>query len=449
MILRSARKATHRVFIVSLLLLPVQASGQLYINEVLENPPGHSFSESSWEYIELYGMPEMPLDGFAIVVFKGGVDDDRNGIPEIEPHVDEVFFLDGMETDSTGLALIFNTSQDHNAIGIESIVGQHSPHARSFQSCAPGSRVGPMRLDHDGSSTYMLVRGFDRALADSVLSPGSEHDTNFDGKIDCFFPHNGDTALPRFQIVDVLSWSNRGGKEYGWLDGYELSETHGINPDALSRVAFFDAPPRLGSYTKDVRDSAGRVTGFKVLDTSIADESCVYGVLDSATFPETMVYFTGSDLEGWSQTKAPTDQMAMPIVLTGEDPEPDSDPFPSPMRRSFNGDVLTTDLGVEAFRLTPGSLNDHPSGTITQERIVRGDLNCNGGVDRDDLEVARILVGTSIDDRYAATEGSSEFRWHGAALQRLIRLVELSDDESGLDRSVSPQDLEMLESLAH
>lgn len=423
---------------------------QLVLSEILENPPGHSFAESAWEYIEFYGAPGVELDGFAVLVIKGGADDDRNGIPEIQPHIDEVFLLDGMRTNEQGFALIYNTLPETHRSGIESLIPPdmlHGGHARSFQASAPASREGAMRLDQDGSSTYLLVRTNDARLFDAILAPGTEIDADFDGRLDLYQAPPPQTYEERLQIVDMVCWSNRGGKEYGWIEGQEISETHGINPDALSRIRFYLANPGAGHRTKDEIDPAGRISGFQVLATSIADESFVYGVLDSQRFPNEIRYYTGSDLEGWPQTKSPTDSRALPIIRSGHDPEPDSDPFPKPSRRSAQGELRLTDLDVDGFTLTPGTFNDHPAARFTQQRFIQGDLTFDGVVDEDDLHLASILMDASLNERVESIHGWTDARWQGPALQQVLALANLSDDEPGLDITVQEDDLSVLRSL--
>ncbi len=433
------------------------ASAQVFLNEILDNPPGASFAENQWEYIELYGRAGMSLDGYVLLVLKGGVDDDRNGVPELMPQVDEVFLLDGLRLSGDGMLLLVNSDPNTGrsvlsaiASGETDYTGREGLHARAsatFQQIGVDRTRTAPRLDHDGSSTYMLVRQVVPTVLAEVLVPGHEHDVDFDGRFDVFTPELTDAErVRRFQIVDVVSWSNRGGKEYGWLSGYELSETHGINPDGLSRVAFYVDPPSVGSRTKDRRDHAGRVVGFEVLPTSIADESFVYGVLDSAAFPRSLAYYTGSDLDGWPQIKSPTDVGALPYEIDRVDPEPDTDPFPRHVRQSVSGEVLLADRDVAGFGLTPGVLNDLPGRGQYQQRLVLGDLDFDGDVDENDAAIAEALLGASPDD---VLESSTfiDAKWQGGSLQRVLALVELHDDEEGEDAIVSEEDVRQVRAL--
>ena len=447
----------YAVWIAACLSLSGVARSQIFINEILENPPGASYAENQWEYIELYGRPGMLLDGYALLVVKGGVDDDRNGTPEIQPHIDEVFILDGLRLTNQGLLLLVN-SDPTTSRSILSAVFAHEtdfpgrdhiqPDASAtFQQVgADPSRSAP-RLDHDGSSTYMLVRNVPKNLAATLLAPGFEHDTDFDGRFDIFAtPPASGQSVQRFQIVDLLSWSNRGGKEYGWIQGHEISETHGINPDAISRIAFHVDPPSIGSRTKDRRDHTGKVVGFSVLPTTIADESFIYGVLDSSRFPRSLAYFAGSDIDGWTQLKSPTDVRAMPYEISDQDPEPDTDPFPRYVRQSVSGQALLADTDVAGFGLTPGALNDLPARNIHQERLIPGDLDFDSDVDKIDISIAEALLGISIDDQL---ESSSliDFKWQGDTLQKVLALVELSDDSIGEDTTVTQRDVERVREL--
>ena len=79
---------------VAALTLAANASAQVVINEIFENPSGGS-ADDLFEYIELYGTPGMDLTGYAIALFKGGADD-GDDIPETPAEIDEAFSLDGL-----------------------------------------------------------------------------------------------------------------------------------------------------------------------------------------------------------------------------------------------------------------------------------------------------------------------------------------------------------------
>ncbi|MFI4870349.1 MAG: hypothetical protein ACIARQ_00925, partial [Phycisphaerales bacterium JB061] len=142
------------------------ASAQVFLNEILENPPGASFAENQWEYIELYGRAGMSLDGYVLLVLKGGVDDDRNGIPEIMPQVDEVFLLDGLRLSGDGLLLLVNSDPNTGRSVLSAIASGETDYAgregldakasATFQQIGVDRTRTAPRLDHDGSSTYML-----------------------------------------------------------------------------------------------------------------------------------------------------------------------------------------------------------------------------------------------------------------------------------------------------
>lgn len=442
---------------------------QVVINEVLENPPGAGTTENRWEFIELYGRPGLDLTGFLLVVIKGGVDRDRNQLPEVAPEIDESFRLDGYRLDADGFFVIYNTDQ----AGVSELAERFlTPNlafdpsrprtvdnrpwvnGASFRSLAVPSEQPSDRLDHDGSSTYVLVYARPARPGPSMAPNGQVegfrkgvfHDVDFDGTIDPVVDTPSGPALLRpFQMADELAWSNRAGREYTLLDENEISETHGLNPDAVARIAYYASNPNRGHRTKDEVDRTGRVVGFRVLPTSVADESFIYGVLDSERFPEFLEFFDGFDIEGWPQLKAPTDPMALPVHASARDPEPDHDPFPAPPLRSPEGKLFLQDLRVTGFSLTPGRPNDHPEGWIAQQRFVVGDIDFDGVVGPSDLAIAEALVGASLFDMIDNGAGApATYRWQGAAFQQVLALVNLSQRADEPTHVVTAADVESL-----
>ncbi|MEZ6242751.1 MAG: GC-type dockerin domain-anchored protein [Phycisphaerales bacterium] len=216
--------------IAALAALAPASLAQVVINEVLENPPGSD--DELFEYIELYGKPNTPLDGYIVCLLKGGSTD----VVEI----DESFQLDGLTLGSNGLLVIYNNTGGGTllppfASGTNSV---------SFTAAHVPSTDTPGKLGNDDSSTYVLLRG--------RPSPGSggfatdwrkdiAHDVDMDSHVD--FPHViGAAKLEPYQMVDDIAFSNNMGMEYTREDQDELDETPGFNPDALTRMRYYGNP---------------------------------------------------------------------------------------------------------------------------------------------------------------------------------------------------------------
>ncbi len=368
------------------------ATAQVVINEVLHNPPGASPIEEHWEYIELWGRPGLSLDGLAVLLINGGEDRDRNGTPEIEPHLDEAFTLDNHALGPEGLFTLYNASAaGESDVAAARWGGGPREHASSFIESSLDRNRTPGRLANEGSTTYLLVRldETERRLVSELATSGAVVDEDFDGVLDL-------QPLRELQILDALAWSHRGGREYTPTTDDELSETVGLNPDAATRIAYLPPQPRLGHRTINRTDDAGRVTGYEVVPTSRADESYVYGVLDGALFPDYIEYFDGYDFEGWKQLYAPTDVAALAYPLSVADPEPDHKPFGPPIRPSREGSMKLDDLPVAGMRLTPHAMNAHPSGGVSQRAFIAGDGDFDGVITEKDVEIARACVGMTM-----------------------------------------------------
>lgn len=235
-----------------LALLAAPASAQVVLNEVLENPPGST--DEFYEYIELYGRPGMSLDGFAVVLLKGGGD----------VEFDEAFGFDGLSLGSSGLLVLVNNTGGGSllpAFPADTTV------ATFTQTHIPTVDT-PGNLANDDSSTYVLVRR--RPVVTTGPFPTDwrkdvSHDVDFDGQMDWPF-EAGAANLRPYQMVDDIAWSHQGGFEYTREDQDELNETPGFNPDSITRVRyFFDAGPGPGLRAEEewCRGDLVSVTGLE------------------------------------------------------------------------------------------------------------------------------------------------------------------------------------------
>ncbi len=434
------------------------ARAQVFINEVLENPPGAGLHETGWEYVELYGSPGTPLDNMFFLVLKGGADDNRDGTPEVLPEVDEVFDLTGFVLGPDGFFtlvgnradgespiadLAFTTNTRFDPGKAESRSNARWSSAATFSAVSSrdqGSR--PPRLDNHGSSTYMIVRVDPDDPGRPALSPGTCHDADFDGEFDpIVFVNGAPVVWPMLQVIDEVAWSNRAGREYTISREHQISETHGLNPDAISRVAFYVDNPMRGSRTQDRASADGRVSGFVVRSTSTADESFFYGTLDSERFPKSLVYFAGYDIDGWPQLCGPTDRTRIPYGNLTADPQPDTDPFPAPVARDPRGDIYLDDLFPRGFAATPGRHNDHAPSGIKQFRVIPGDLDFNSVVDDVDVAIARALVGASIDDTVGDPGSPSglRYKWQGPVLQQICAALSALGTHGDSNRTITAE----------
>jgi hypothetical protein len=201
----------------------------------------------------------------------------------------------------------------------------------------------------------------------SVYDPGYSMwndtviDVDFNSRIDYGFEVPvGLAPLPvmvdPIQMIDDMAWTDNNGKEYARSQQSELSSTVGFNPDAISRIAYYMDNPMRGQRV----NSSGNT-----VSTRIADESWIYG--DIAGVSTDFNYDT-------IKYGAPTDQ--------GGDGFAD----------------IAINVGLDAFKLTPGTFNDHAATSISQFRFITGDLNFDGVVDDADLALFdTALLGADMD----------------------------------------------------
>ena len=341
-------------------LLAGNASGQVVINEVYENPPGTTtLNDAVLEYIELYGRPGMDLTGYAVALFKGGADLDHDGLPDnpLTVEIDEAFSLDGLSLGSDGFLVLYNGTPVTSLVPplLPANVTSASFFDAHIPNPAPNSGVGT--LSNGDSSTFILMRrrpGHSIVNGESVYGPGysmwndSVIDVDFNSRVDYGIEVPvGLAPLPLtidpIQMIDDIGWSDNNGKEYARSQQSEFSSTAGFNPDALSRVAYYMSNPMLGQRIN---------SNGNTVSTRICDESWIYG--DIAGLSIDLTYDT-------LHYGAPTDQ---------------------------NGDGfadIAINSGLDTFKLTPGTFNDHAGTGISQFRFITGDLNFDGVVDDADL----------------------------------------------------------------
>lgn len=433
------------------------ANAQVVINEVFENAPNGG--DQTWEYIELMGPPGLKLNGFALVNVKGGEDEDpSDNIPDGSdnqkgPEIDEAFSLDGWTIGPDGLFVIYNVGSfgftgldpflidnpSYQFFLPESPTNKRFLNGASFLTLSIPSVDIAGKLDNDGSSSYLLVRKRpNHSLNASGLSVyGAGYawkkdvtpDIDFDSKLDFGDEHTlgvpvwygqglegtQSTALQLepVQIVDAIVWSNAGGKEYapprlGVMEP-KLSETPKFNPDAVSRVRYMGANTLPGSTI----DNEGELR-----QTTVADQSWVYGEtlnIDPG-LPDYGVYkplfepgadVTLGTLDDELNHMAPIDPDGRRYSYDGPG---DANPLLAPFFQYSAaldpaGTLLFEPYDITGFRITPGSMNDAPTGTgltgtpiATQFRFVTGDINFDGAVDYADVSLISAAVGTDLDE---------------------------------------------------
>ncbi len=397
------------------LMTTAAANAQVVINEVLQNPEGSS--DETWEYIELYGRPGMDLTGYAIMVIKGGRDLDDNGVFDVGeevPEIDEAFSLDGLSLGANGFLVLYNDTGGFSNLIDLNLIDPAATIASFNATHIPSTDVAG-KLGNDGSSTYVLVRKrFDHSIngsGQSVYGPDYavrkdvRHDVNADGVVDFGTEVNLiNTFEPAmrvepYQMVDDLAWSHDNGREYHRDPQFEIEETPGFNPDMVSRLRNYLSNPQRGYAT---RGNAGGP--FTIQQTSIADESFIYGEMTTSfPGPGFFEYTTATDpVSGYIRTKAPTDPAATPYSGSC-DPEPDNQPNPG-CAASAGGAYHMTDLAFVGFKLTPGTFNDHPTdANLRQFRFVHGDFNNDGQINQIDRRLIEDRVGRTLDDTEPAT----------------------------------------------
>lgn len=396
---------------IAIAALAQAASAQVVINEVIENPPGSG--DEPWEYIELYGRPGMSLTGYAIACVKGG---NEFGAPA---EVDEAFQLDGLTIGSNGLLVVYN-----NTAGSSFIPAR----------CAPGTNVvtftarhipstdTPGKLANDDSSTYILVRKRPEhsiSGSSSVYGPGYawrkdiNPDIDYNSRLDSPGHPIGGLALDAYQMVDDVSWSHQGGKEYTRDNQQEISTTTGFNPDSISRVRYFGRNPRLGHRF----NSEGAVVSSRS-----ADEEWVYGDLISVP----LLQYDPARADGPTDPNGPRyDGSCDPDTTPGCSPNP-------------AGTYLFDPINLTGFACTPGGFNDGGVAGITQFRFVLGDFNFDGIADTEDHYLIHSRLGASLDDTESVEDDNNTpddaaddftytgWKWQGRSFNGLLAMMSMN-----------------------
>jgi len=446
-------KVSITMGLIAAALIAAAGNAQVVLNEVWSNPAGGGSSgDDRYEYIELYGKPGMKLDGYMLASVFGGADDGNN-IPgplptgwdqgDELPEIDEAWSLDGLTIGSNGFFVLYNNNGNNS--NIPALLPAATTRATYISKHIPTSDVAG-RIKNDGSATFILVRrrpfhtlvsngagGFTSMYDGSAnYFSGSRYawrkdvnpDVNCDGMLDLNgiatqngFPYLPETpvnsedtsysvvptpapmTLEPYQMVDDITWSNGGGKEYSRSQQQEISDTTNFNPDAISRIHYYGTNPNLG----DRLDSLNHV-----VPTHTADEEFIYGDV-----PTNSTRLYDATLSG-----GPT--------------------FPGQTPGSrFN------DISREGFAMTPGNFNDGVTTgafgvTVTQFRWVTGDFNFDGIVDCSDRELLESRLGATLDDTetHIKDRGTPEttddltitgwWKWQGRSFNALLSMLNMN-----------------------
>ena len=429
------------------------AQGQVVINEVCSNPAGIG-SDPRYEFLELYGTPGMPLDGYMLAAVFGGGDANNDGIPgplplgwtagNEMPEINQAWSLDGRTIGTNGLFVLYNNNLSNSLIPPKLAAATSSA---TFAQCnIPLGSATPSDIRNNGSQNYILIR---RRPFHSVSGATSTYatgyswyrninpDVNFDGRIDLngvgtviatMLPPAPETpvqsqepgapptpmpvTLEPYQMVDDLGCIDGDGRSYMRNSEQKISDTPGGNPDGISRVAYYGANPLRGWRIEHVTLATVR--------TRMADEEFVYGELDVNQI--TTMRFD-STLSG-----APTNQSGPRYNSAGV--------------LDAAGTYLFDDLSRVGYHMTPGTLNDVDSSAtgganITQFRFIRGDFNFDGIVTQADLALIQSRLGATLDDQITITDtrgttptaddvSRTAWKWQGRDFNALLAMMNMN-----------------------
>lgn len=264
------------------------AAAGVIINEVFTNPPG-SF-DSTREYIEFLGTPNMKLDGYAVAVIDGVLNRfyPLGSIPPapVAQEIDEFFSLDGLRLGANGLLVLAVSVPGNYTTALSDTTFQQ------WTNVWNGGLDTNGQQQNDGSKTIMLVRrrpgatqadpgnpaglrwGKDILVDGELITPvtdpqdGIDKDQFGDGGLDSGDANNmggftldlrGESTLADLsddlEVVDEVSYEQGRGWEYD-VDGrlvdlgvstigglperraHALDDPQGFTPDILSRVDY-------------------------------------------------------------------------------------------------------------------------------------------------------------------------------------------------------------------
>lgn len=425
--------------------------GQVVFNEVYSNPMGSGSFDDRWEYIELHGTPGMSLDGYMIASAFGGGDPDGDNIPGPLPdgwdtgdeiaEIDEAWTLDGLTIGSNGFLVLYNNANNNSAI--LPLLPAATTRRTFAQSHIPTTDTAG-RIKNDGSATYVLLRKRPHHSmngSQSVYETGYawrkdvNPDVNYNSRLDYGAEESvfgeddfgdqtiavpGPSILEPYQMVDDVSISNGGGKEYSRSQQQEISDTPTFNPDAISRVAFYGSNPERG-WRIDAQNQTVR--------TRMADEEFIYG--------ETP---TNNSLE-----YSPT--------LSGGPTDPSGQTYNEQGVPDQNGNYLFDDISRTGFNLTPGTFNDVDSTgqggiSIVQYRFVPGDFNFDGVVDCSDRELIVSAIAATLDDTMVYVDDNNTpgdasdditvnnwWKWQGREFQGLLGMLAMVSDGAAVTQA--------------
>ncbi len=275
----------------SLFMISGIAQGTVFINEVFINPPGPGGNpgegDGLYEYIELFGVPNRRLDGYAIAVLNGTKMSRQYPlgsippVPDPGPEIDEFFSLDGLTLGDNGLLVLGIGTPDPEWV-YSALLSDSNFQKRD--TIWNGNLDSPGEIFNNGSLTIMLIRnrpgiteanptdpngllwGKEIQHDHQLITPVNGYDQFGNGNIDRGEPNgmggythdltglwNSDLS-DDLEIVDEVSYEDSSGWEYD-TDGrhvdefssdcslphrhvHALDDPDGFSPDAISRVDY-------------------------------------------------------------------------------------------------------------------------------------------------------------------------------------------------------------------
>ena len=245
---------------------PTADQQKLRINEILINPSGGGSNDDRWEYIEVYGCPNTPLNGLALVI----VNDPSSASNDSE--IDEAIYIPAAgggvptyQTNSSGYFVFWNTNTTSNNLitqvqnsdvymelpantmrqtdedgDLLDLSGDDITDLTTRYECGMRERDNGddgAKIANDGSLTVMLI-GFTGNTGSSYLEPSDveKDDDVSDGDAVLNLPSAAAwTDGSGFYLIDEIAYSDDGGSEFTFSEANEIDFTPSFKPDALSR----------------------------------------------------------------------------------------------------------------------------------------------------------------------------------------------------------------------